>query len=127
MTPLTDIIAEVIGDAIADCAQIREGIGGPETAEVIRRYAEAAADAWDEARWIRTTEQLRAITPTPDLIAGALIKAFGAPALGGVYELNDDGTWNNFDGTKPADERTPPEQVPLPALLIHHPEWKTTR
>lgn len=68
---------------------------------------------------IDTVEQLKAIKPTPHLLGAALIKCLGVPALGSVWELNDDGTWNDFDGTG---ERTPPEDVPLPAILLYIPE-----
>ncbi len=72
---------------------------------------------------ITTVEELKAIETTPELCAGALIKCNGVPSFGAVFELNDDGTWNNFDEKDGG--RTAVEDVPLPATLIWHPYWWT--
>lgn len=74
-----------------------------------------------EQRRIATVEQLKALKPRPDLINGVLIRAIGAPSFGAVFELNDDGTWNDFDATTPEGERTAPEDVPLPAFILWQP------
>ncbi len=75
-----------------------------------------------EQRRIETVEQLKALKPRPDLINGVLIRAIGAPSFGAVFELNDDGTWNDFDATTPAGKRTAPEDVPLPAFILWEPQ-----
>ena len=74
-----------------------------------------------EQRRIETVEQLKALKPRPDLINGVLIRAIGAPSFGAVFELNYDGTWNDFDATTPEGERTAPEDVPLPAFILWQP------
>ncbi|ODR14290.1 hypothetical protein BHQ23_33210 [Mycobacterium gordonae] len=75
-----------------------------------------------EQRRIATVEQLKALKPRPDLINGVLIRAIGAPSFGAVFELNDDGTWNDFDATTTEGERTAPEDVPLPAFILWEPQ-----
>lgn len=75
-----------------------------------------------EQRRIDTVDELKQLKPRPDLLSGVLIKALGVPALGGVFELNDDGTWNDYDSEGPAGERTPAEAVPLPAIVIWTPD-----
>ncbi|OCB15109.1 hypothetical protein [Mycobacterium intracellulare] len=75
-----------------------------------------------ERRRIETVDELKQLKPRPDLINGVLIRAFGVPAFGGVFELNDDGTWNDYDSEDPSGERTPPEAVPLPAIVIWAPD-----
>lgn len=75
-----------------------------------------------EQRRIETVDQLKELKPRPDLLSGVLIKALGVPALGGVFELNDDGTWNDYDSEDPAGERTTAEAVPLPAIVIWTPD-----
>lgn len=70
---------------------------------------------------ITTLCELKALKPRPDLIVGVLIRAQGVPAFGAVYELNDDGTWNNFDALNPSEQRTAPEDVPLPAVVLWTP------
>lgn len=92
-----------------------------ETRERYRRIADAVIAAYHEAHWIETVEQLRAITPRPDLVAGALIKVNSAPHFGAVFELNDDGTWNNYDDTSEAERRIKAEDVPLPVRLLWTP------
>lgn len=77
-------------------------------------------EAWVDACTITTVEQLRAISPTPESLSGALIKSFG-DGLGGVLELNDDGTWNDYD--RADGEHIDASEVHLPALLIWHPDW----
>lgn len=74
-----------------------------------------------DQRRIETVDQLKDLKPRPDLLSGVLIKAMGIPAFGGVFELNDDGTWNDYDSEDPSGERTPPEAVPLPAIVIWAP------
>lgn len=69
-------------------------------------------------RRIETVEELRAIKPTPELLGGALIKAFGVPFLGAVLELNDDGTWNDFDSDR---DYVPADEIPLPVVLLWDP------
>lgn len=73
---------------------------------------------------IETVEQLKQLQPRPDLINGVLIRAMGVPSFGGVLELNDDGTWNDFDSQQPGGDRTAPEDVPLPAYVLWEPEAK---
>lgn len=75
-----------------------------------------------EQRRINTVDELKQLKPRPDLLSGVLIKALGIPAFGGVFELNDDGTWNDYDSEDPSAERTPAEDVPLPAIVIWTPE-----
>lgn len=75
-----------------------------------------------EQRRIETVDELKQLKPRPDLLSGVLIKALGIPALGGIFELNDDGTWNDYDSEDPSGERTPAEAVPLPAIVIWTPE-----
>ncbi|AXN43434.1 hypothetical protein MM1218R_01486 [Mycobacterium marinum] len=77
-----------------------------------------------EHRRVDTVEQLKSLNPRPDLpYDGVLIKCFGCPAFGGVFELNNDGTWNDFDGVEPGHDRVLPEDIPLPAVVIWDPEW----
>lgn len=99
---LTEIVAEVIGDALADCAQLREGIGGPHTAEIINQYAEAASDAWAEARIIHTFDALG------ELPIGALLRDTSGKSWEVLSQPPSVGVVN------------------LPALLIWHPEWVRT-
>ena len=114
---LADIVREVIGDAIADCAQLREGVGGPTTAEIINRYAEAAGDAWDQSRIIHTVEQLDALPNCAVVLDGE----------GSAWAKDDEvlnpceGTWFvcGFEVPKPADAVLEAGD----ALLIHHPGW----
>ena len=70
---------------------------------------------------IETVEQLRGIKPRPDLASGALIRVSGYPFFGAVFELNDDGTWNNFDRNDESEARIAPEDVPLPVELLWTP------
>lgn len=111
---LAEIVDQVIADAIADCAQLREGIGGPATAEIITRYAESARDAWEEARIIYTVADLDAL-----------------PDRSIVYEKHRDVAWMK-DSRNNADEpwwctgsevEEPASAIVLPALLIRHPSW----
>lgn len=74
-----------------------------------------------DQRRINTVDELKQLKPRPDLLSGVLIKALGVPAFGGVFELNDDGTWNDYDSEDPSGERTPAEAVPLPAIVIWTP------
>lgn len=96
---LAEIIGEAIGDAIVDCVQLREGVGGPQTAEIITRYAEAASDAWEESRIVYTLDGLGALP------VGALLRdASGRP-------------WEVLSQPPSVDV------VKLPALLVWHPGW----
>lgn len=85
-----------------------------------RHRAEEVSKALDEARWITTVDELKAIARNPEILAGPLIKGYSFASLGGVYEGNDDGTWGDYDDPKD-DRRVEPEDVPLPALLLWEP------
>ncbi|MES5383892.1 hypothetical protein ABVN64_30305 [Mycolicibacterium conceptionense] len=93
---------------------------GPHAQVSREQFAEHVREAWMDACTITTVEQLRAISPTPESLSGALIKSFG-DGLGGVLELNDDGTWNDYD--RADGEHIDASEVHLPALLIWHPDW----
>lgn len=108
-------LAEVV-DLVTDSQSPLRYRGGSGLARLGRNVAKA----WRDACTITTVEQLRAISPTPESLSGALIKSFG-DGLGGVLELNDDGTWNDYD--RADGERIDAAEVHLPALLIWHPDW----
>lgn len=84
-----------------------------------RLHSEHVERCWRKACTITIVKQLSSLHADPNLLGGPVIKAFGVPAFGDIYEANDDGTWNELGGR----ERTPAEDIPLPAVLVWHPSW----
>jgi hypothetical protein len=79
------------------------------------KAARAENERLGQAAWIKTVAELRKLKPTPELLGGVLIKSVGVPSFGGVFELNDDGTWNEFDSDM---DRVEPEDIPLPVIVL---------
>ena len=92
------------------------------------QIARAVAAEIQRGRIVETVEQLRAIIPPgADVLGGSLIKTYGWPACGEVYEQNYDGTWGILVTPGPGvrmmhhhERALKPEDVSLPAILI----WK---
>jgi hypothetical protein len=79
------------------------------------KAARAENERLGQAAWIKTVAELQKLKPTPELLGGVLIKSVGVPSFGGVFELNDDGTWNEFDSDL---DRVEPEDIPLPVIVL---------
>lgn len=121
---LADVFAEHMHQAFGACPQMLTA--GPDTDDLVDRYAKAAATAWLEARTIRTVEQLDALPPgaivltaSPRLIPSTCIW---------IRDTSDaDGHWWNYRGDDSFTGADVLYERPEIALLLHHPDWPAPR
>jgi hypothetical protein len=90
------------------------------------KIAEHVLKRLDETNTITTVEQLDALPiPGADALNGVIIRAYGIPGFGDIYERNTDGTWGLLATPSTYEvegARTPSRDVPLPSLVIWAPE-----